>query len=160
MQSWQVLPVILVVGVFAVSFAMRGKLRQKAAAMYSGAMDAFRAEVGAGRAADEVDPIFLVATHRKLLSATIYYVGVTNRRFALKPAGGATQVFDRRTVQLAIKQKTFTDVGNMQTTISHGWELAVVLPDGTRQAWRVYDHAEGIADHGAHVRALVAALGG
>ena len=85
MQSWQVLPLILVVGVFAVSFAMRGKLRQKAAAMYGGAMDAFRAEVGAGRAPDEGDPIFLVATHRKLLSATIYYVAVTNRRFALRP---------------------------------------------------------------------------
>jgi hypothetical protein len=159
MQSWQVLPVILVIGVFAVSFAMRGKLRAKAAAMYSGAMDAFRAEVGAGRQPDEAEPIYLVATHRKMLSATIYYVAVTNRRFAMKPAGSPTQLFDRRAVQLAIKQKTFTDVGNMQTTISHGWELAVTVPDGTRQAWRVYDHADGIADHGAQVRALVAVLG-
>jgi hypothetical protein len=159
MQSWQLISLVLVVGVFAVSFVMRGKLRGKAAEMYGGAMTALRGEVASGKRPDEGEPICFVAIQRKMLSSKIYYVGLTNRRLVLKLAGGETRAFDRHTVELSIKAKTFADVGNMQTTYSKGWELSVTLPDnGGRHKWRVYDHAEGIADHGAHVEALVATL--
>jgi hypothetical protein len=46
----------------------------------------------------------------------------------------------------------------MQTTITRGWELTLELPGSGRQAWRVYDHAEGIPEHPQHVQALVGAL--
>lgn len=159
MQSWQLISVVMVVGVFAASFVMRSKLRGKAAEMYEGAMTALRSEVASGRRADEADPIYFVAIERKMLSSKLYYVALTNRRLTLKLAGGETRVFERPAVELAIRAKTFADVGNMQTTYSRGWELRVTLPDGGgRHKWRVYDHAEGIADHGAHVQALVATL--
>ncbi len=158
MQSAQLFPFVIVIGIVAISLVMRSRMRASAAAIYGGAMDALRAELASGQRADEGAPIIVVATDRKLLSARIYYVAVTNRRVVLKQAGGDTRAFERAAVELAIRAKTFTDVGNMQTTISRGWELRIGLPDGTRGAWRVYDHAEGLPDHAAHVQALVASL--
>lgn len=158
MQSWQLISMVLVVGVFAASFAMRKKLAGKAAAMYGGAMTELGAELASGRRPDEGAPICVVAIQRKMLSSKLYYVGLTNRRLVLKLAGGATRTFEREVVQLAIKPKTFADVGNMQTTYSQGWELRIVLPDGEKHVWRVYDQAEGLAEHPAHVQALVASL--
>jgi len=152
MQSWQVMSLVLVIGVFGVSFALRKKLGAKAAAFYGGGMTAFRERVA------EPSAICLVATERKMLSSKLFYVAVTSRRLVLEQAGGDTRSFDRGSVQLAIKQKTFADVGNMQTTYSSGWELKVGLPDGERHTCRVYEHAEGIPDHPAQVQALVRAL--
>ncbi|HEU0035651.1 MAG TPA: hypothetical protein VFQ53_33800 [Kofleriaceae bacterium] len=158
MQSWQVLSFGLVIAVFVVSFVMRGKLRGKAAEMYGNAMTSLRADVANGRRPDEGEPICIVAIERKMLSSKLYYVAITNRRVIVKLAGGDTRSFDRSQVQLAIRAKTFADVGNMQTTYSRGWELAVALPDRTSYKWRVYDQAEGLPEHAQHVQALVGQL--
>jgi len=152
MQSWTVLSFVLVIGVFGVSFALRKKLGAKAAAFYGGGMTAFRERVG------EPGAICLVATERKMLSSKLFYVAVTPRRLVLEQAGGDTRSFDRAGVQLAIKKKTFADVGNMQTTYSSGWELKLQLPDGERHTCRVYEQADGIPDHPAQVQALVSTL--
>ncbi|MBX3156704.1 MAG: hypothetical protein KF773_11930 [Deltaproteobacteria bacterium] len=58
-------------------------------------------------------------------------------------------------MKLSCRAKRFADAGNMQTTYTSGYELAWTLPGGERRTCRVYDHAEGIADHGTHVQALV-----
>ena len=152
MQSWTVLSFVLVIGVFGVSFALRKKLGAKAAAFYGGGMTAFRERVA------EPGAICLVATERKMLSSKLFYVAVTPRRLVLEQAGGDTRSFDRAGVQLAIKKKTFADVGNMQTTYSSGWELKLQLPDGERHTCRVYEQADGIPDHPAQVQALVHTL--
>lgn len=152
MQLWQVLPFVLVIGVFGVAFAMRKKLGAKAAAFYGGGMTAFRERVA------EPGAICLVATERKMLSSKLFYVAVTPRRLVIEQAGGDTRSFDRGSVQLAIKKKTFADVGNMQTTYSSGWELKIQLPDGARHTCRVYEQADGIPDHQAQVQALVRAI--
>lgn len=157
MQSWQLISMVLFGGVVAATFAMRKTMRGKAALLYDGVMPALRAEVVANRSPDESDPICVVATQRSMLSAKIYYVAITNRRVVLKLAGGETRSFDRGAVRIAIAKKTFTDIGNMQTTYSEGWELRVELP-GEKHAWRVYAEAYGIADHAAQVQALVANL--
>jgi hypothetical protein len=158
MQSFTIIPIIFVAAVFAVTFAIRGKMRGVAAAMYSGAMDAMRGEVAAAQRPGEAAPILIIATERKMFSAKMFFVGLTDRRVIVKQAGGDIRTFERASVQLAIRARTFTDSGNMTTTISRGWELRIALPDGSRGAWRVYDHAEGIPDHPAHVQALVATL--
>ena len=46
----------------------------------------------------------------------------------------------------------------MQTTYSSGWELKIQLPDGERHTCRVYEQADGIADHPAQVQALVSTI--
>jgi len=152
MQLWQVIPFVLVIGVFGVSFAMRKKLGAKAAAFYGGGMTAFRERVA------EPGAICFVATERKMLSAKLFYVALTPRRVVLEQAGGDTRNFDRGSVELAIKKKTFADAGNMQTTYSSGWELKIKLPDGERHTCRIYAEAHGIPDHPAQVQALVTAL--
>ncbi len=158
MQSWQLISMFLVGSIFAVSFAMRKNLHAKAAQLYDGVMPALRAEVVAGRRPDESDPICMVATQRSMVSAKVYYVAVTNLRVVIKLAGGETRSFERGAVQMSIAKKTFTDVGNMQTTYTEGWELRLVLPGNEKHAWRVYAEAYGIADHAAQVQALVASL--
>ncbi len=158
MQSWQLISMLLVGGVFAASFAMRSKLRATAAQLHDGVMPALRAEVVAGRSADESDPICVIATQRSMLSAKVYYVAVTNRRVVIKLAGGETRSFERSAVQMSIARKRFADVGNMQTTYTEGWELIVVLPGNDKNAWRVYAEAYGIPEHGTQVQALVANL--
>ena len=155
---YQVLPIILVLGVVAISFVMRGKVRGKTTEMYANALSSLQADVANGRRPDEQQPIIFTAVERKMLSAKLYYVALSNRRMIIKRAGGDTQTFDRSAVQLSIRAKTFADVGNMQTTYSSGWELKLQLPDGERHTCRVYEQADGIPDHPAHVQALVSAL--
>jgi len=156
---YQVLPIILVLGVVAISFVMRGKVRGKTTEMYADALSSLQADVANGRRPDEQQPIIFTAVERKMLSAKLYYVALSNRRMIIKRAGGDTQTFDRSAVQLSIRAKTFADVGNMQTTYSSGWELSVALPDHTNHKWRVYEQAEGIPDHAASVRSLITTLG-
>jgi hypothetical protein len=158
MQSWQLISFGLVAVVFIYAFKMRGKLGAKAAEMHSGAMEALRTELATGREPDEGDPICFQAVERKMLSAKIFYVALTKRRLVIKLGGGATRSFDRQAVQMAMRAKTFADVGNMQTTYSRGWELKLALPDGTKHTWRVYDQADGLSDHSSHVQALVHTL--
>jgi len=159
MQSWQLFPIVIVATVFGYTFLMRGKLRGKAQALYGNAMTELRQAVANGATPSEAHPICVIATERKMLSARIFYVGLTDRRIVIHEPGKDTRTFDRRAVQLSIAEKTFSDTGNMTTTISRGWELKLALPDGTKHACRVYAHAEGIPDHPASVQALIAAVG-
>jgi len=145
-----------VIGAFAYAFTMRKKMGVKAAQVYGDAMAAFRTEVG--RRPDERDPLFIMATERKMFSAKLFHIAVSDRRFVVKLAGGETRSFDRNNVTATIRKKTFADIGNMQTTYSSGWELAFALPDGTKHTCRVYEAADGIPDHPAHVQALAASL--
>jgi len=158
MQSWQLFPIVIVAAVFGYTFFMRGKLRGRAQELYGNAMSTLHQALATGAAAGETNPICVVATERKMLSARMFYVGLTDRRLVLHEPGKATRTFERRAVQLSIREKTFSDVGNMTTTVSRGWELKLALPDGTRHACRVYAEAYGIPDHAAHVQALVVAL--
>ncbi len=158
MQSWQWISFGLVPVVFVYAFTMRRKLRGTAAELYSGAMESLRAEVAAGRQADEGEPICFQAIERKMLSARIWFAALTNRRLVVKVAGDAPRSFERRSVTMSIRAKTFADVGNMQTTYSRGWELTLALPDNTKHTWRIYSEATGIGDHPVHVEALVEAL--
>ncbi|MDQ3337782.1 MAG: hypothetical protein M4D80_21690 [Myxococcota bacterium] len=159
MQSWQLLPIVIVAAVFGYTFLMRGKLRGKAQELYGNAMSTLQQTLANGATPGEANPICVIATERKMLSARIFYVGLTDRRLVLhEPGKGDPRTFDRRTVQLSICEKTFSDVGNMTTTVSRGYELKLVLPDGTRHACRVYAQMDGIPDHVAHVQALIAAL--
>jgi hypothetical protein len=108
--------------------------------------------------AGDANPICVIATERKMLSARIFYVGLSDRRFVMLEPGQGSRSFERGAVQLSICEKTFSDAGNMTTTISRGWELKIALPDGTRHTCRVYAHADGIPDHQGHVQTLVHAL--
>lgn len=153
MQSWQLFPIVIVIGVFAYTFATRGRMRAKAQELYGGAMTKLREAL-----AGDANPICVIATERKLLSARIYYVGITGRRVVVLEPGKEHRTFDRSSVQLSICEKTFTDAGNMSTTISQGWELVMVLPDGARHVCRVYAHVNGVPDHPGHVQALVCSL--
>jgi hypothetical protein len=158
MQSWQLFPIVLVAAIFIYSFKMRGRLGAKAAALYGNAMQTLHQTLASGATPGEAQPICVIATERKMLSGRIFYVGLTDRRLVFFEPGKENRTFDRRAVQLSIAEKTFTDAGNMQTTVSRGWELKVALPDGTRHSCRVYAHAEGIPDHAQHVQALCVAL--
>lgn len=155
MQSWQLVPIVIVAAVLGYTTVMRKKLGGRAAALYGNAMTELHQAVAAGASPGEAPPICVVATERKMLSARMFYVGLTDRRLVLHEPGTGTRTFDRRTVQLSIKEKTWSDAGNMSTTISRGWELVLVLPDGTKHATRVYAEAYGIPDHAAHVQALL-----
>jgi hypothetical protein len=121
-------------------------------------MTTLRQAVATGATPGELPPICVVATERKMISARIFYVGLTDRRLVLHEPGKETRTFERRAVQLSICEKTFSDVGNMTTTVSRGYELKLVLPDGTRHACRVYAQMHGIPDHPENVTALIAAL--
>ena len=158
MQSWQLFPILIVAAVFGYTFFMRGKLRGKAQELYGNAMTVLRQAVAAGAAPGEANPICVIATVRKMLSARIFYIGLTDRRIVLHEPGKETRTFERRAVQLSIAEKTFSDTGNMTTTITRGWELKLALPDGTRHACRIYAEAHGIPDHPSHVQALINAL--
>ena len=157
MQSWQLFPIVIVVAVFGYTVFMKKKLGGRAAELYGNALTTLRQAVATGASPGEAQPICVIATERKLLSARIFYVGLTDRRLVLHEPGKDTRTFDRRTVQLSIKEKTWSDSGNMTTTISRGWELVIALPDGTKHACRVYAEAHGIPDHLANVQALLRA---
>lgn len=148
-QSWQLFPLLLVGGAFVYTFTMRGKLAARSQAMYGGAMDKLRATLAAGQRPDEAVPICFIATERKMMSANIFYLGLTSRRLVVQLASEDGRTFDRAAVRMSIRAKTFTDVGNMQTTYSQGWELELELPDGAgRHTLRVYEDAIGIPEHG------------
>lgn len=155
MQSWQLISIVFVAGIFGLTFFLKGRMKGQAGSFFSGSMSAFRTDVAQHRQPGESDPIAIVATERKMMSAKLYYVAITDRSFLVQLAGTPTRRFDRAAVKLSCKAKTFADVGNMQTTYTSGYELVWTLPDGEKHATRVYDHAEGIADHGMHVQALV-----
>ncbi len=157
MQSWQIVMFVVVAGVFAASFVMRGKLAGKAAKTFGGGLQAFRGRLGL--VSDEGAPICVVGTERKLMSGTVYWVALTTRRLFLEPMGGPLRNFDRASVRLEIARKTFSDTGNMATRVSTGWELQVELPGGERHALRVYEQAAGIPEHPALVEAMVHAVG-
>ncbi len=160
MQTWQLFPILILIPVILFVIKSRGTMRAAAQDMYGTAMANLRAAVAAGAAPGEANPICVVGTERKMFSARMFFVGLTDRRLVLQEHAQPTRTFERRAVQLAIAEKTFTDTGNMTTTISRGWELRLVLPDGTRHACRVYAQMDGIPDHPQHVQALVAALAG
>ena len=158
MQSWQLFPIVIIAAAFGYTFIMRGKLRGKAQELYGNALATLHQALASGAAPGEAHPICVIATERKMFSARIFYVGLTDRRLVLHEPGKETRTFDRKTVQLSICEKTFSDVGNMTTTVSRGYELKLALPDGARHACRVYSQMDGMPDHAAHVSALIAAL--
>lgn len=159
MQSWQLFPIVIVVGVVLYTLTMRKKLEARAGDLYRGGFDAVIASLGAARRPDESAPICVVGTERKMISAKIFFIGLTNHRLALQLAGAPVQLIDRTAVKLSMRTKTFADVGNMQTTYTSGWEL-VIEHAGGKHVLRVYEQASsGLPEHPAQVRALAAALG-
>jgi hypothetical protein len=152
MQSWQLFPLVIVAAVFGFVLYSRKGMGAAAQQLYGNAMQSLRAAVAQGATPGEAHPICVVATERKMLSARQFYVGLTDRRLVLQEHGKPTRTFDRRAVQLSICEKTFTDSGNMTTTVSRGWELRMSLPDG-KHTCRVY---AGEGEHAQHVQMLVA----
>jgi hypothetical protein len=155
MMSWQLVSLAFVIGVFALTSVLRKRMRAKQSSFFDGSMSAFRTDVANARQHGESEPIAVVATERKMLSAKLFYVAITDRSFFVQLGGTPTRRFDRAAVAVTCRAKTFTDVGNMTTTYTSGYELTWTLSDGERHTCRVYAEAHGIADHGAHVQALV-----
>lgn len=159
MQSWQLFPIVIVIGIVLYTLTMRKKLTARAGELYGGGFTAVTTSLATGQRSDESAPICVIGTERKMISANIYFIGVTNHRLALQLAGAPVQMLDRASVKLSMRPKTFADVGNMQTTYSTGWELVIEHATG-KLALRVFEQASaGLPEHPAHVRALAATLG-
>lgn len=159
MQAYQLFPIVIVVGVVLYSLTARKKLSARAGELYGGGFAAVLAALAPGQRPDEPAPICVIGTERKMISAKIFFIGLTSSRLALQLAGEPVQILDRAAVKLAMRAKTFADVGNMQTTYSTGWEL-VIEHAGGKHVLRVYEQASsGLPEHPASVRALAAALG-
>ena len=156
MQSWQLVPILILAGVGAYVFLTRGKMRQAATQMYTEAMAGLRAQCAAERRAGESEPALVIALTRSFFKAKVFYVALTDQRLFLQEPPGAVRTFPRdATLKLAIKKKQFADVGNMQTTYSSGWEARVTLPGGEEHVWRLYDEWTGYADQARNLDAFL-----
>jgi hypothetical protein len=49
MQSWQLISIVFVAGIFGLTFFLRGRMKGQAGSFFSGSMSAFRTEVAQHR---------------------------------------------------------------------------------------------------------------
>lgn len=160
---FQVLPIVLF-GVVAFFVFSRAKKNQQQA---QGSVAEFtlrlQREFEAVRKPGESDAAFVVMATRNLLKKNHgFYVALTNQRFLLLDAGQGNQLraFERELVSISANRQRWTDTGNMQTTISEGWEVAITLPQGeTYSGLRMYASDPYYADQERGVPTFLAALG-
>lgn len=160
MMIYQLVPMIVLAGVVVIAFKMRAKLAVAAGEMYANEVAKLRADFAAARRPNEGDPACVVAMHRTMMRAQMFFVALSDQRLVVASHGLPTRVFDRdRSLELSVARKRFADRGNMQTMYSEGWEARVVLPGGESHAWRLYDAIEGYPEQRANLEAFLAATG-
>jgi hypothetical protein len=72
----------------------------------------------------------------------------------------STRSFERQTVQIAAPRKRWIDSGNLQTTLSEGWELSLRLPGGELiDGLRLYGENICFSQQAANVPSFLAAVG-
>jgi hypothetical protein len=155
MQSWQIFPIILLVGIGVYVLFMRGKRGAGAKQMYANGMAAISAAVAAQRRAGESDPACVMAVTRTTFKAKIFFLALTNHRLFVAESGGPARAFERSNLSLSVARKTWADVGNMQTTYSDGWEARATLPGGENHVWRIYDSSDPQSADAQHIAAFL-----
>jgi hypothetical protein len=153
-QTWQLFPVVMLLAVGGLVYVMRGKMQGAATQMYTEHIAQLRAECAARRRPGESDPVCLIAMTKSMFESRLFFVGLTDQQLVLHEPPAAARAFDRPTVSLAVKKKSFADIGNTTATYSSGWEAQVTLPGGESHAWRIYEVWDGYGDQAANVAAF------
>ena len=121
-------------------------------------MERFRGDIDGVRRVDETEPACVVALYRSPLDCRVFFVGLTNQRLFVKQDGlRALRAFERNGVALAVEWKRWTDHGNVELTISQGWEAHVALPGGEPHTWRLYASMKGHPDQAGNLQAFLQA---
>ena len=89
-------------------------------------------------------------------------IAATNQQLLVKdlrqPA--PLRAFDLAAVKIAAPRKKWTDTGNMQTTVSEGWEVSMQLPAGEAyDELRLYAEDPYRTAQAANVPRFLAAIG-
>lgn len=160
---YQILPIVLFGAVAFFAFSRAKKNKQQAQGSVAEFTLRLQREFEAVRKPGESDAVFVVMATRNLLKKNHgFYVALTNQRFLLLDPGQGNQLraFERDLVSISAQRQRWTDTGNMQTTISEGWEVALTLPQGESYAGlRMYASDPYYADQEKGVPAFLAALG-
>jgi hypothetical protein len=159
---FQVLPIVLFGVVAFVAFSYAKKNKQRAQGSVAEFTRSLRSEFEAARKPNESDAAFVMMATRNLLKKNHgFYVALTDQRFFLLDPGQGNQlrVFEREMVSISAKKQRWTDIGNMQTTISEGWEITITLPQGeSYSGLRMYASDGYYADQERGVPSFLAAL--
>ena len=101
-----------------------------------------------------------MGTH-KLTGNKQFYVALTERRLVLSEINSTSpmRAFERKDVSIAAKRKKWTDVGNMKTTISEGYEVDLKLPNKEAYTFRLYETNAYDPQHAGNVATLLERTG-
>ena len=157
MQTWQLVPLVILPVVIAFVVVMRKRFGQQAQAMYAAEIARLRGEWTRQQRQGETEPAFVVAMTRSTFKAEMFMVGLTNRRLLLAPVTGPLRSFEPGTFSIRLTPKQWVDGGNTTTTYSSGLEAAFQSGPETH-TWRIYDAIEGYDAQAASVQTLRAAL--
>jgi hypothetical protein len=158
----QLLPLVVIGAIAYFAFSRMKGMKAAASASYADLDASLRAEFGASREADETDAAFVgVGTRNILQKNHSFMIAVTNKRVLLRdPVSGPMRAFARASVKISAPRRRWTDTGNMVTTESEGWEVAIVLPDGESYAGlRLYGENQYYPPQQTNVPAFLGAIG-
>jgi hypothetical protein len=159
----QLLPLVLVGGIAYYAFTRMKGMQAAASASYAELAKRLAAEFAASRQPGETDAAFVMAsTRNKLSKNTALMMAVTNQRVLVQDtsASGPVRAFDRKAVQIAAPAQKWTDVGNMQTTVSEGWEVSLQLPTGEAyKGLRLYGEDPYYPQQAGNVPQFLGAIG-
>lgn len=93
---------------------------------------------------------------KNMFGMKVFFMGITDKQFFFNEYGKPLRVFERNSdLSIRLKKRRFTDSGNMQTTISQGWEANVSLPGNESYKWRIYDSLDGYPEQLQHLTQLM-----
>lgn len=160
---FQVLPIVIFGALAFFVFSRANKNKQQAQGSFAEFTLRLQREFEAARQPGESDAAFVVMATRNLLKKNHgFYVALTNQRFLMLDPGQGNQLraFERELVSISANRRRWTDIGNMQTTISEGWEIGITLPQGeSYSGLRMYASDPYYADQQKGVPAFLAAPG-
>jgi hypothetical protein len=157
MQTWQLVPLVILPIVIAIVVVMRKRFGQQAQAMYAAETARLHMDWARQQRPGETEPAFVVAMTRSTFKAAMFMIAVTNRRLLLAPVTGPLRSFEPGTYSLSLRPRQWVDGGNTTTTYSSGLEAAF-QSGGETHTWRIYDAIEGYDAQAACVHTLRVAL--
>lgn len=90
MQTWQILPILMLIGVGALIFVTRGKMIAMATQGYAVGFANLRQQFEASRQPGEQEPACFLAITRSMLKGRMFFVGMTDRRVHVRLSDGET----------------------------------------------------------------------
>jgi hypothetical protein len=141
MGLYQILPFVMLGVVGFVVFIMTKSMKASAGANFEATRKRLAEAFNSIRQPGETEAAFVGMGSHKLMNNRQFYAALTEKRLLLdEPNGvGPLRAYDRNAVSISAQRKKWTDTGNTQTVVSHGWEVDLALPDGEKHTLRLYE---------------------